>query len=87
MEANFWMHSGVISGKGRYYNKKTSYQHNGAPLEVYKVSPNSAYKFRVISASTLYPFRVYVEQHRNITIVKSDRYDLVPMELESMATS
>lgn len=80
----FHMHSGIVNGKGRFYTSRTTFAHNGAPLTVYDVQPGKTYRFRVISAATLYPFRVYVESHPKITIVASDGYDLEPMEVESV---
>ncbi|XP_060065507.1 uncharacterized protein LOC132545853 [Ylistrum balloti] len=81
MYSRYRYHSGLINGKGRYY--KTPTTHNGAPLTEYDVAQNRNYTFRVISAATLYPFRVYVEGHPKITVVASDGFALKPMVVES----
>ncbi|XP_069142365.1 uncharacterized protein [Argopecten irradians] len=81
MYSRFRFHSGLVNGKGRYYLTPT--KHNEAPLTVFDVSPNRNYTFRVISAATLYPFRVYVQGHPKITVVASDGFALKPMVVES----
>ncbi|VDH93932.1 Hypothetical predicted protein [Mytilus galloprovincialis] len=80
--SRFHCHSGIINGKGRFYNKLTT--HNQAPLTKYDVEPNTEYRFRVIGAATLYPFRVYIEGHKSIRIVASDGFELEPIEVESL---
>ncbi|XP_033729883.1 oxydoreductase ptaK-like [Pecten maximus] len=81
MYSRYRYHSGLVNGKGRYY--KSSTEHNEAPLTEFDVAPNRNYTFRVISAATLYPFRVYVEGHPKITVVASDGFALKPMIVES----
>ena len=76
----FRFQSGLINGKGRFYNAAGS--HNGAPLEMFNVHQNQTYRFRVISAATLYPFRVSVDEH-NLTIVASDGFELQEQTVES----
>ncbi|KAK3101843.1 hypothetical protein FSP39_006762 [Pinctada imbricata] len=78
--SRFVFHSGIINGRGRFYNKST---HNEAPLTVYNVERYKEYRFRVISAATLFPFRVFVENHRNLTVVAADGFDITPIEVES----
>ena len=56
MFSRFEFHSGLVNGKGRYYSSTTT--HNGAPLERFKVETGNLYRFRIIGAATLYPFRV-----------------------------
>lgn len=80
--SRFHCHSGIINGKGRFYS--TSTQHNQAPLTIYDVEPNTDYRFRVIGAATLYPFRVYIQGHRSIRIVASDGFEIEPIEVESL---
>ncbi|KAL3851968.1 hypothetical protein ACJMK2_015658 [Sinanodonta woodiana] len=77
----FKFHAGLINGKGRYYDEKTG-QHNGAPLEVFEVERGCEYRFRVIAAGVLYPFRISVDNHP-LKIIASDGYDLDPVEAES----
>ncbi|XP_046583057.1 laccase-2-like [Haliotis rubra] len=78
--SRFFMKSALINGKGRLYD--TNNRHNGAPLTVFNVRPNTQYRFRVIGAGHLYPFRVSVHDH-DLTIVASDGYDLRPEIAES----
>ncbi|XP_078313230.1 uncharacterized protein LOC111129818 isoform X3 [Crassostrea virginica] len=68
--SRFHMHSALINGKGRYY--QTSSSHNYAPLETFEVERSKTYRFRVISAATLYPFRVYLQNHNELNIRASD---------------
>lgn len=71
--SRFDFHSGLVNGKGRYYNSTTS--HNGAPLERFKVETGSTYRFRVIGAATLYPMRVYIEGQK-LELYGSDAFNL-----------
>lgn len=79
--SRFHMHSGIINGKGRFYHD--SRNHNEAPLEVFEVEEETSYRFRVISAATLYPFRVYVEGHKKINILASDGFEISIPTVES----
>ncbi|XP_041349808.1 laccase-25-like [Gigantopelta aegis] len=76
----FRFQSGLINGKGRFYD--ASGKHNGAPLEVFNVQKGLTYRFRVISAGNLYPFRISIDEH-NLTIVASDGYDIREQRAES----
>ncbi|KAK6176483.1 hypothetical protein SNE40_014763 [Patella caerulea] len=77
----FRFHSGLINGKGRYYNDIG--QHNEAPLHVFNVSAGLKHKFRWMSTGSLYPFRISIDEH-NITVIASDGYDLQPVVAESV---
>ncbi|CAH1797574.1 unnamed protein product [Owenia fusiformis] len=79
--STFQFHAGLVNGKGRWYDPATN-EHNGAPLEVFNVTPGTKYKFRVIAAGSLYPFRVSVDAHM-LTIIASDGYDVKPVVAES----
>ncbi|XP_033759599.1 laccase-2-like [Pecten maximus] len=68
----FVFHSGLVNGKGRYYQDSDT--HNQAPLTQFEVIRNEWYTFRVISAATFFPFLVYVTGHRNLTLTASDGY-------------
>lgn len=74
--SRFHMHSGLINGKGRFY-EEGSLNHNGAPLETFEIESGQSYRFRVISAATLYPFRVYVQGHTELQIRASDGFEIV----------
>ena len=81
--SRFHIHSALINGKGRFftgqYNRDNtpSFTHNGAPLETFEVEYPKTYRFRVISAATLYPFRVYIQGHHELTIRASDGFEIV----------
>ncbi|KAK3595589.1 hypothetical protein CHS0354_009546 [Potamilus streckersoni] len=77
----FMMQSGLINGRGRSYNPRTG-QNNGAPLEVFQIQQGHTYRFRVIGAGALYPFRISIDEH-NLTIVASDGFDLESVVAES----
>ena len=79
--SRFHCHSGLINGKGRFYHAINS--HNSAPLTRFDVVTHQEYRFRVISAATLYPFRVYLQGHKILFIVASDGFELLPIEVES----
>uniref|UniRef100_A0A8W8HU07 L-ascorbate oxidase n=1 Tax=Magallana gigas TaxID=29159 RepID=A0A8W8HU07_MAGGI len=75
--SRFHMHSGLINGKGRFYSYNNALNHNGAPLEMFEVEHGRSYRFRVISAATLYPFRVYVQGHHELNIRATDGFEIV----------
>lgn len=79
--SRYHCHSGLINGKGRFYHSLTL--HNNSPLTKFDVQYNMTYRFRVIGATTLYPFRVYVQSHPSIRIVASDGFEIKPIEVES----
>ncbi|XP_071149358.1 uncharacterized protein [Mytilus edulis] len=79
--SRFKCHSGLINGRGRFYSSSTV--HNDVPLERFEVEKNKDYRFRVISAATMYPFRVFVEGHRPIYILASDGFEIDKKEVES----
>ncbi|XP_046570576.1 L-ascorbate oxidase-like [Haliotis rubra] len=78
---NFEFHSGLINGRGRYYDPITG-RHNGAPLTRFVVKEGDTYRFRVINAATIYAFRVYIPGH-SLTIITTDGQDLQRIEVDS----
>ncbi|CAG5132851.1 unnamed protein product [Candidula unifasciata] len=76
----FPFQSGLVNGKGRVYYPNGS--HNEAPLTVYTVKSMTSYRFRVIGASSLHPFRVSIDEHA-IKLLASDGYELQPVVVES----
>ncbi|XP_071083033.1 uncharacterized protein [Haliotis cracherodii] len=78
---NFEFHSGLINGRGRFYDPITG-RHNGAPLTRFAVTEGMVYRFRVINAATVYPFRVYVPGH-TLTVIATDGQDLQRIEVDS----
>ncbi|KAH9508127.1 fatty-acyl coenzyme A oxidase [Bulinus truncatus] len=76
----FAFQSGLINGKGRYYTNNTSYTES--PLTVFTVSQNKLYRFRVIGAGNMYPFRVSVDEH-SLQLVATDGNEIKPKGVES----
>ncbi|KAK6176485.1 hypothetical protein SNE40_014765 [Patella caerulea] len=76
----FRFQSALINGKGRYYD--STGKHNEAPLEVFTVSQNASFIFRVIGVGVQYPFRISIDNH-DLTIIASDGFDLQPRSAES----
>ncbi|XP_069141451.1 uncharacterized protein [Argopecten irradians] len=72
----------IINGRGRYYSNWTTGEHNGTPLSVFGVKRGMRYRFRVINADILHPFRVSVDNHL-ISVVATDGYDIQPIIAES----
>ncbi|XP_066265508.1 uncharacterized protein [Branchiostoma lanceolatum] len=63
--------SGLINGKGRSYDDNDNAENRFVPLEKFSVVGNKTYRFRVISAAMVFPFRVSVDQHE-LTLVATD---------------
>ncbi|XP_055883293.1 uncharacterized protein LOC106073971 [Biomphalaria glabrata] len=76
----FKFQSGLINGKGRYFKPDGSFIE--APLTVFTVEQFKSYRFRVIGAGNLYPFRVSIDQHL-FKIVATDGNEVEPLEVES----
>ena len=75
----FW--SGIINDKGRHF---TNSQPNiGKPscknLNCFNITTSNIYRFRIIGAQALYPFRFSIEGHR-FTVVATDGYLIKPIE-------
>ncbi|KAK3579368.1 hypothetical protein CHS0354_029669 [Potamilus streckersoni] len=77
----FQFHSGLINGRGRFYDPETG-DHNDSPLEVFNVYRGRFYRFRVIGAGSMLAFRISVDHH-SILLVASDGHDLEPVKVES----
>lgn len=78
----FKAQSGLINGRGRFYSDLENGTHNGAPLEVFNVKQNSSYRFRVINAGALFPFRISIDNHM-LSVIESDGYPINPTRVES----
>uniref|UniRef100_A0A0B6Z3I0 Laccase n=1 Tax=Arion vulgaris TaxID=1028688 RepID=A0A0B6Z3I0_9EUPU len=76
----FPFQSGLINGRGRFFNANGT--HNEAPLTIYTVKESKSYRFRVIGAGSLYPFRVSIDEH-TIKLVETDGYTIQPVFVES----
>ncbi|XP_059146111.1 uncharacterized protein LOC131933346 [Physella acuta] len=79
--STFPYHAGLINGKGRFHYGNGS--HNGAPLSIFTVTNGTDYRFRVIGASGMYPFRISIDNHP-LLLVASDGYDCQPRVIESV---
>ncbi|KAK6995229.1 laccase-1, partial [Biomphalaria glabrata] len=79
--SGFIFQSGLINGKGRFFDNSGS--HNGAPLSLFTVTTGKKYRFRLFHPGDVYPFRVSIDGH-NLLVVSSDGADLVPFEVESV---
>ena len=79
--SRFEFQSGLANGKGRYWQSINN--HNGSPLERFKIQPNQIYRFRIIGAQTLYPMRVFIESS-NLTLFGSDGFDLSNITVQSI---
>ncbi|GAB1609403.1 laccase-2-like [Argonauta hians] len=70
---DFRFNSGLVNGRGRYYNNKG--HHNGAPLSKFTVHQGRMYRFRLISAAGQLPFEFSIDSHK-LQIVASDGSNL-----------
>nr|KAG5686606.1 hypothetical protein BaRGS_006280 [Batillaria attramentaria] len=77
----FEFQSGLINGRGRVYTGNMQV-HTKTPLDVIEVEAKRTYRFRVIGAGSMYPFRVAVEGH-TLTMVATDGHDFNPVPAES----
>ncbi|XP_035663347.1 L-ascorbate oxidase-like [Branchiostoma floridae] len=74
--------SGLINGKGRSYDDNDNAENRFVPLEKFSVEGNMTYRFRVISAAMMFPFRVSVDQHE-LTLIATDGDRIVEQTAES----
>lgn len=63
----FW--SGIINDKGRHYDDQG--RHNGADLNVFNVTHNNQYRFRLIGAQALYAYKFSIQDHM-MTVIATD---------------
>ena len=69
----YW--SGLINGRGRYNSNTHSL------LSVFKVNPNTAYRFRLIGAQGLYAYRVEIAGHK-MTVIATDGHFVKPTTVD-----
>ena len=69
----YW--TGLINGRGR--NDSSTY----APLTVFNVLREAAYRFRVIGAQSLYAYSLSIDGHR-LTVIAADGHFISPMEVD-----
>lgn len=77
----FHMESGLINGRGRYYDQ--SGNHNGAPLSSFEVTNGKTYRFRMIANGVLYPWRLSIDNH-SLVVIASDGMDIEPITVQSI---
>ncbi|XP_033745340.1 laccase-1-like [Pecten maximus] len=80
--AKLQFHSGLINGRGRFYDPLTDV-HNAAPLSVFGVEAGKVYRFRIINAGMVYPFQFSVDNH-TLVAVASDGYDFEPLSVDAL---
>ncbi|KAK3108165.1 hypothetical protein FSP39_002376 [Pinctada imbricata] len=77
-------HSALINGKGHYFPDRGDIPLIPVlPLETFKVKQGKFYRFRIINAGQIYPFRVSIDQHR-IAVIATDGFDTEPEVAESV---
>eukprot|EP00058_Branchiostoma_floridae_P000737 XP_002586225.1 hypothetical protein BRAFLDRAFT_109552 [Branchiostoma floridae] len=67
---------------GRSYDDNDNAENRFVPLEKFNVDGNMTYRFRVISAAMMFPFRVSVDQHE-LTLIATDGDRILEQTAES----
>ncbi|XP_064643110.1 uncharacterized protein LOC135497272 isoform X2 [Lineus longissimus] len=78
---NFIFQSGLINGLGRFHDPAKKYAHNGAPLARFKVKKGNSYRFRLISAGTMYALRFSIDGH-GLKVVATDGHEVDPVVVQ-----
>jgi len=76
--------SGIINGRGwryLYENGTCEPENPNMPLETFTVNTGGLYRFRLISASTVYGFRVSIDNHL-INVITMDGHDVTTRTVE-----
>ncbi len=68
---------------GRRYSNKTGKADKPMPLETFTVQRGGKYRFRLISAAMVYPFRVSIDHHV-LHVIGSDGSDVTTTPVESI---
>ena len=69
----YW--TGLINGRGR--NDNSTY----APLTVFNVFPDAAFRFRVIGAQSLYAYSLSIDNH-TLTVIAADGHFISPIVVD-----
>ena len=72
---SYW--SGLINGKGRH----KSVPYINSDLSIFKVSPSSMYRFRLVGAQSLFAYRFSIDRHKLI-VIASDGQFVEPVEVD-----
>ncbi|XP_077979461.1 uncharacterized protein LOC144434825 [Glandiceps talaboti] len=75
--------SGLLNGKGRHYNSTNQVENDIIPIEWFNVKPHLYYRFRVISASMMYAFRISIDSH-DLVLSATDSNPIVPTPVQSV---
>ena len=73
----FW--SAIINDKGRHYNETGQTDIRPTSLNYFNVTRGDRYRFRIIGAQALYPFRFSIEGHK-LTVIATDGNPIIPIE-------
>ena len=73
----FW--SAIINDKGRHYNETGQTNIRPTSLNYFNVTRGDRYRFRIIGAQALYPFRFSIEGHK-LTVIATDGNPIIPIE-------
>ena len=65
----FW--SGIINDKGRHYNISGNTSIPATDLNYFNVDKGESYRFRLIGAQALYPFKFSIQEHK-LTVIATD---------------
>ena len=71
----YW--SGIINSRGRH----PDVPYANSLLEVFEVEQSSMYRFRLIGAQALYPYRFSIDAHK-LTVIATDGYLIQPIEVD-----
>lgn len=75
--APFW--SAIINDKGRHFDERGMTNIRPESLNYFRVSQGSRYRFRLIGAQGVYPFRFSIQNHM-MTVIATDGSPIVPIE-------
>ena len=75
--APFW--SAIINDKGRRFDEEGKTNIRPESLNYFRVSQGRRYRFRLIGAQGVYPFRFSIQNH-TMTVIATDGSPIVPIE-------
>ena len=75
--APFW--SAIINDKGRHFDEQGMTNIRPESLNYFRVTSGSRYRFRLIGAQGVYPFRFSIQGH-TMTVIATDGSPIVPIE-------
>jgi len=75
--APFW--SAIINDKGRHFDEQGFTNIRPESLNYFRVTQGQRYRFRLIGAQGVYPFRFSIQSH-TMTVIATDGSPIVPIE-------